>query len=233
MLLGCLAGQMPRGDRATSGLFAATAAWMCLAKSAGMPGAATSGVVIAWAAAASRWDSGAVENADKRLKSIWTYAEPMLFGLIGAAIDLRSFSIHTLALAFATVAGSITIKLCATYLVTTARGFTSWECEFAAGVWTGKASIQVNITNFECKLPSKLFYFNLTHISFIQAALSTVPLAIIAKYHLAGTLEAAHAHTAFATLVAGILLGAPLASAWAGIYRKVPGSFGFSYRSII
>ncbi|KAJ3144733.1 hypothetical protein HDU89_007777 [Geranomyces variabilis] len=66
VLLGCLAGQMSRGDRATLGLFAATAAWMCLAKGIGMPGAATSGVVIAWAAAASRWDSGAVENADKR-----------------------------------------------------------------------------------------------------------------------------------------------------------------------
>ncbi|KAJ3132342.1 hypothetical protein HDU90_007403 [Geranomyces variabilis] len=138
VLLGCLAGQMSRGDRATLGLFAATAAWMCLAKGTGMPGAATSGVVIAWAAAASRWDSGAVQNADKRLKQIWTYAEPMLFGLIGAALDLRSFSIRTLALAFATVAGSITIKLCATYLVTTARGFNSWDCGFAAGVWTGK-----------------------------------------------------------------------------------------------
>ncbi|KAI8904507.1 hypothetical protein DFJ77DRAFT_435813 [Powellomyces hirtus] len=186
------------GDKHVA-LFAATSTWMALAKTMGCPGAATSGVLVAWAAVGNMWDSTDVDIADKRLKHIWTLTEPFLFPLIGSSIHLAAFQPRILAAAGACVAASVAIKLCTTYAATTITRFERWERGFAAGVWTGKASV--------------------------QAALSSVPLSLLSKHALTIpdlAQESIHGQTAFAAIVAAILIGAPLAASWVAFYKGSP-----------
>ena len=80
------------------------------------------------------------------LKGAWRVAQPMLFALIGAAVDLRVVQASAVGLAVAVVVVAVTVRCCITYAVLLPDAFlTHAERTFLAIAWLPKATVQAAI----------------------------------------------------------------------------------------
>ncbi|KAI9357357.1 hypothetical protein DFJ73DRAFT_821543 [Zopfochytrium polystomum] len=183
---------------ATPLLFTLTTVAMLTAKGLGFPGSASSCVILSWAAVANVWDKDAVDDANKRLKLVWKYAEPFLFPLIGASVCFVEISPSLLFTAMLCVVSSVLVKMLFAFLAASAAGLNSEEQTLTAGVWSGKASV--------------------------QAALSTVTVEAVQQYHLQNTPDEVRSRIVFAFMVCAILIGGPLAATWVSVFGGRSGS---------
>lgn len=113
-------------------------------KNAGFTGAGALGVVVMAFVASSGWKTEKVP-VDRSFKILWEIAQPALFGLTGAAVDIDFLSANVIGMGLATLAVGLLVRLTVTYLVVAGQGFTVKERIFIALAWLPKATVQAAI----------------------------------------------------------------------------------------
>lgn len=90
----------------------------------------------------------AKQNASVRsaVSFLWDFPfEPLLFGLIGAELDLSAIDASVLANSVLVVAIGITLRTVAAFFAVAAAGFTLKERLFISLAWLPKATVQVSV----------------------------------------------------------------------------------------
>ena len=73
---------------------------------------------------------------------IWTFCQPLLFGLIGAEVDLKRVNRETVGLAVGVLVIGILVRMVVTILAVSAAGLSLKEKLFTAFAWIPKATVQ-------------------------------------------------------------------------------------------
>ncbi len=91
-----------------------------------------------------RWEERATHTA-QTLGRTWSAAQPMLFGLIGAAVALDTVEPSYVRGGLAVVTVGLLVRLLVTYFSVSAKRFTTGERLFVAMAWIPKATVQAAI----------------------------------------------------------------------------------------
>lgn len=150
-----------------------------------LTGGAALAVVVASATAGYEWGETATKRAGDALNLAWTLvAQPMLFALIGAAVDLERLDGRTVGLGAVVLAVGLAAR-CGTAFAAAGGGLLGVrERIFVAVAWTPKATV--------------------------QAALAGLPLDAAVKAHGVGSIAAERAEVILAVGVLAIVVTAPL-----------------------
>lgn len=153
-----------------------------------LTGGAALAVVVASATAGYEWGETATKRAGDALNLAWTLvAQPMLFALIGAAVDLERLDGRTVGLGAVVLAVGLAAR-CGTAFAAAGGGLLGVrERIFVAVAWTPKATV--------------------------QAALAGLPLDAAVKAHGVGSIAAERAEVILAVGVLAIVVTAPLGAA--------------------
>lgn len=153
-----------------------------------LTGGAALAVVVASATAGYEWGETATKLAGDALNLAWTLvAQPMLFALIGAAVDLERLDGRTVGLGAVVLAVGLAAR-CGTAFAAAGGGLLGVrERIFVAVAWTPKATV--------------------------QAALAGLPLDAAVKAHGVGSIAAERAEVILAVGVLAIVVTAPLGAA--------------------
>lgn len=153
-----------------------------------LTGGAALAVVVASATAGYEWGETATKLAGDALNLAWTrVAQPMLFALIGAAVDLERLDGRTVGLGAVVLAVGLAAR-CGTAFAAAGGGLLGVrERIFVAVAWTPKATV--------------------------QAALAGLPLDAAVKAHGVGSIAAERAEVILAVGVLAIVVTAPLGAA--------------------
>jgi NhaP-type Na+/H+ or K+/H+ antiporter len=153
-----------------------------------LTGGAALAVVVASATAGYEWGESATKRAGDALNLAWTHvAQPMLFALIGAAVDLERLDGRTVGLGAVVLAAGLAAR-CGTAFAAAGGGLLGVrERIFVAVAWTPKATV--------------------------QAALAGLPLDAAVKAHGVGSIAAERAEVILAVGVLAIVVTAPLGAA--------------------
>lgn len=153
-----------------------------------LTGGAALAVVVASATAGYEWGETATKRAGDALNLAWTrVAQPMLFALIGAAVDLERLDGRTVGLGAVVLAVGLAAR-CGTAFAAAGGGLLGVrERIFVAVAWTPKATV--------------------------QAALAGLPLDAAVKAHGVGSIAAERAEVILAVGVLAIVVTAPLGAA--------------------
>jgi hypothetical protein len=80
------------------------------------------------------------------LSQLWTHlAQPLLFGLLGAAVDLTSLSGAVVGTGLAMLAVSVSVRMGVTALAVSGRGLRCEDLLFCAMAWLPKATVQAAV----------------------------------------------------------------------------------------
>ena len=152
-----------------------------------LTGGAALAVVVASATVGREWGESA-KRAGDALNLAWTrVAQPMLFALIGAAVDLERLDGRTVGLGMVVLAVGLVAR-CGTAFAAAGGGLLGVrERIFVAVAWTPKATV--------------------------QAALAGLPLDAAVKAHGVGSIAAERAEVILAVGVLAIVVTAPLGAA--------------------
>eukprot|EP01062_Namystynia_karyoxenos_P012970 TRINITY_DN14667_c0_g1_i1.p1 TRINITY_DN14667_c0_g1~~TRINITY_DN14667_c0_g1_i1.p1 ORF type:complete len:519 (+),score=154.61 TRINITY_DN14667_c0_g1_i1:80-1558(+) len=89
------------------------------------------------------WPAERIKAADGILKSIWDqFAKALLFGCIGAAVELSFLDGSLVGSAIGVIACGMAVRLPVSYLVTHGNKLTVWERAFVTLSWLPKATVQ-------------------------------------------------------------------------------------------
>jgi len=111
-------------------------------KKAGLSGASALAVLVLSGVAAQGWASAAKPVAVVFDLAWSTLAQPCLFGLVGAAIDVRALDLTVLAYGVGMLACSLVVRCCVTYFAVLGGGLSRQERLFTALAWLPKATVQ-------------------------------------------------------------------------------------------
>lgn len=75
----------------------------------------------------------------------WDVCQPLLFGLIGAEINISSLSVYTVGLGVATLSVGLLVRMSMTFIVVLFAGFNVKEKIFISLAWMPKATVQAAI----------------------------------------------------------------------------------------
>ncbi|XP_069123736.1 sodium/hydrogen exchanger 9B2-like [Argopecten irradians] len=99
--------------------------------------------------AALRWRKEAEKEGDNGINGmvgiLWMIFQPLLFGLIGAAVDVTAIDGGTVGLAMGTLAIGLFIRLCASFGAVMFSGLNMKEMLFIPIAWLPKATVQAAI----------------------------------------------------------------------------------------
>lgn len=76
---------------------------------------------------------------------IWDIFQPLLFGLIGAEINISSLSVYTVGLGVSTLCVGLLVRVVVTFCVVLFAGFNMKEKIFISLAWMPKATVQAAI----------------------------------------------------------------------------------------
>lgn len=80
------------------------------------------------------------------LKSLWRFAQPMLFALIGVAVDLSAIKAEFFGYAVIVVGVAVTVRCIVTFCILLPDAFLNhWERLFLTLAWLPKATVQAAI----------------------------------------------------------------------------------------
>ena len=114
-------------------------------KRAGFSGASALATLALAARAAAAWGGGA-GAVGAVLGTLWNaLAQPLLFALLGVAVDLGAVQGRTAGLAVALIAASGAVRVCATSLAVAGFGLSKPERLFVALAWLPKATVQAAV----------------------------------------------------------------------------------------
>ncbi|OQV21679.1 Mitochondrial sodium/hydrogen exchanger 9B2 [Hypsibius exemplaris] len=108
---------------------------------AGALGALTAAFVAGHRWRAPGWDHEMVKAAQV-FAYLWTFCQPVLFGLIGAEVVLANVHMETVGLALAVMFVTILVRMAVTVLAVSFAGLTLKERLFVAIAWLPKATVQ-------------------------------------------------------------------------------------------
>jgi solute carrier family 9B (sodium/hydrogen exchanger), member 1/2 len=182
--------QAPAGLRfawlLASGLVVVFTGW-----SLGMTGGGSLAAMTMGAVAARGWQH-MPDPVAAAMGRLWAYAQPLLFGLIGAAVMLAHIELAYMQRGLIILALGLLVRLAVTYGATYGAGFTRHERLFIALAWLPKATV--------------------------QAAVGALALDL-ARHHQAGAQAEAYGIQVLTLAVLAIICTAPigaLAIAWSG-----------------
>uniref|UniRef100_A0A8D0CVM2 Cation/H+ exchanger transmembrane domain-containing protein n=1 Tax=Sander lucioperca TaxID=283035 RepID=A0A8D0CVM2_SANLU len=136
----------------------------------------------------------------------WDVFQPLLFGLIGAEITIKSLSPSTVGLGLACISIGLVIRLLVTFLLVHFGGFNLKEKFFISVAWLPKATVQAAIGSKALDLAREegdetLIKFGLTVLTLaVIAILTTAPIGALGiglagPRLLARQVEGQHTHT--------------------------------------
>lgn len=111
---------------------------------AGLAGGGSLAAMTMGAVAGRRW-LGASMPVARTLGRLWSVAQPILFGLIGAAVTLSVVEPTYIARGLVILVIGLAVRLLVTYLSVTPDRFTTRERLFVALAWIPKATVQAAI----------------------------------------------------------------------------------------
>jgi len=112
-------------------------------KRAGFSGASALSVLVMSAGSAWGWGTPTAREVSGPLGLFWNkVAQPLLFALVGASVDVSSVEARTLSLGFLMLACSLMARCTMTYLAVLGRGLQRSERAFTALAWLPKATVQ-------------------------------------------------------------------------------------------
>jgi len=115
-------------------------------KKADFSGASALSVLVCAGAVANLWGPSASKPVAASLGEAWTqFAQPLLFGLVGAAVSLDSLEGETVGYGIGMLACSLTVRCLVTYLAVMGRGLRWQERLFTALAWMPKATVQAAV----------------------------------------------------------------------------------------
>lgn len=121
------------------GLLAIFGGWAVELTGGGSLAAMTMGAV-----AGRVWLDGAIPVA-KLMARVWGVAQPMLFGLIGAAVVLAAVEPTYIVRGVVILVLGLVVRMAVTYLSAEPRRFTTHERLFIAAAWIPKATVQAAV----------------------------------------------------------------------------------------
>ncbi|XP_055336963.1 sodium/hydrogen exchanger 9B2-like isoform X1 [Paramacrobiotus metropolitanus] len=93
-----------------------------------------------------RWahdDPASLKEVSGKFGILWRYFQPVLFGLIGAAVSLSKIQADTIGLSIAVICIGASVRFLLTLLVMSMGGALSWKERVFAGIaWVPKATVQ-------------------------------------------------------------------------------------------
>jgi len=140
---GAVQGPGVRGLALLLGL-AATAAFGL--RRARLSGASALSVLVLAAAAAHGWGVAETKPRAAQLADVWNHAaQPLLFGLVGSAVDVGSLEARVVGLGLAMLACGLAARCTVAYLAVGGQGLRWQERLFTAVAWMPKATVQAAI----------------------------------------------------------------------------------------
>ncbi|XP_069678720.1 sodium/hydrogen exchanger 9B2-like [Periplaneta americana] len=149
-------------------------------------GAGPLGCVVAAFTSRQVWRSkGWVENdtpVGSNFEVLWTIFQPILFGLIGSAVDLKLLDPRSVGLGIACLSVAVTVRLAVSVLIASGAGLNWKEKLFVAMAWFPKATVQAAIGpiayDMAKTLPEKQ-YANIVLIVAVLSIVITAPIGAI------------------------------------------------------
>lgn len=115
-------------------------------KKAGFSGASALAVLVLSATAAKGWGASNAKAVAAVLGNAWNRAaQPLLFGLVGAAVSVEELEARIVGLGLLMLTCSITVRCIVTFLAVGCRGLRIQERFFTALAWMPKATVQAAI----------------------------------------------------------------------------------------
>merc|ERR1711998_427546 len=112
-------------------------------KRAGFSGAAALSVLVMAAGSAWGWGTPTAREVSGPLGLFWNkVAQPLLFALVGASVNVSSVEARTLSWGFLMLACSLKARCSMTYFAVLGRGLQRSERAFTALAWLPKATVQ-------------------------------------------------------------------------------------------
>ncbi len=169
------------GALTTLGLVAVLGGWALGFAGGGSLAAMTMGAV-----SARRWRESTAAVA-RRLSWVWAVAQPILFGLIGAAVVLAAVEPSYINGGLVILVVGLAVRLAVTYLSASANYFNTRERLFVALAWIPKATVQAAIGALALDLarqneagPQAEIYGTQVVTIAVLAILSTAPIGALA-----------------------------------------------------
>jgi len=100
---------------------------------------------VTMGAVAQRTWAGDTASVAVRLGQVWSVAQPVLFGLIGAAVLLSAIEPSHVTTGLAILGIGLVVRVMVTYLSVATREFSASERRFVAVAWIPKATVQAAI----------------------------------------------------------------------------------------
>ncbi len=110
----------------------------------GLAGGASLATMTMGAVAGRVWSDASLPVA-RAMGRVWAVAQPMLFGLIGAAVALSAIESDYIGLGLVIIALGLTVRLAVTYFSADTNRFTTNERLFLAVAWVPKATVQAAV----------------------------------------------------------------------------------------
>ncbi|GAU92661.1 hypothetical protein RvY_04710 [Ramazzottius varieornatus] len=186
IFVGWILVYFPSGDDDTASIFRFVlllcSGALCIfgSKIANLSGAGAIGALIVPVVASRGWRhkgyGDSIQKIAAALKSCWYILQPLLFGLIGAAVDIATLKPDKVGLFIGLLFAAHAVQLLVTYLATFRFGFTWKENLFLAISFLPKATIQAAIGATALDIATK----NRMSYEYIQLGADTLNCAVLA-----------------------------------------------------
>ena len=148
----------------------------------GLSGAGPLGVITVAFVAVQKWPVEDLTIMKRMFYLVWQFAQPILFGLIGAALDIQNITGDLLGRTLGILAAGLLVRLGMAVLVVTGHKFTWKEKVFVAVSWLPKATVQAAFGSAALDLATTESDIERGHTMLVVAAsviVCTAPLGAI------------------------------------------------------
>lgn len=103
------------------------------------------GAIVLGTTAARLWPQSVRKPVQANVNAVWTRLQPALFGLLGAAVDVRAIEPSQLGGGLGVIAAALTLRICITRLALLRSGLTAREASLVCIAWLPKATVQAAV----------------------------------------------------------------------------------------
>lgn len=114
-------------------------------KRADFSGGGALGALVLGATASRLWPADARKAVQAHVNAAWNHLQPALFGLLGAAVDVRSLDPAVLGSGVGLIASALTLRLLVTRLALISSGLNAKESGLVCVAWLPKATVQAAV----------------------------------------------------------------------------------------
>jgi NhaP-type Na+/H+ or K+/H+ antiporter len=103
------------------------------------------GAIVLGATAARLWPADARKAVQAHVNAAWALLQPALFGLLGAAVDVRAVAPASLGSGLAVIVSALAVRIVVTRLALLRSGLTDLEARLVCVAWLPKATVQAAV----------------------------------------------------------------------------------------